>query len=996
MSRKIARRIGWGFAVIVLFYAGAGALLLPALVRQQAIPLLQQRLGDGLTLGPIRVNPFQLSVSLHDFWLPDRQGATILSFESVAADLALWPLLRGEVLIEDLHLEGVHLGIHRLSPTESNLQQLVDRWNATAPQTSDSDSDDSDAGAALPPVHIAHLSFSGGSVGLLDDVPETPFQTHIEAINFSLSNLSTVANAQAAEHAFTLALGDGSQMHWQGSLSLVPLATSGELALFGPLTDELARYFDQQLPVSLRGGWFDTGMSYALALSDQGQLSLSLQGMQLAMTDLDILDKEGTTLLARLPSLALTGGEMALADRRVHFDRLHLEAFEFYPVRLPDGDINFLRLLPEPSPASTEEDAQQVPASPSSPWTISLSELALERWDIHLSDLQPAPPVRLNLAVNARATNLSNQPGVPLNLDTDIAFSTGGRLRAGASLEVLPALQLDGEFTLDALALSFLQPYLAPLANVRLESGQLSAQGDVVSGGGQNAFVGSVRVDSLGVTDTLQNESLAGLESLQIEALDVRMGEQIRIDIGEIALERPYARVEIEADGSTNISRLMIDTAPRSASPDAAEGAQANIDSSPGDLPELRLDRVRVRQGVADFSDSSLPLPFAVHMDNLTGEISSLSTTSAEPARVHLEGQVDAFGLASISGRVRPLAFAELTEMDLQFRNLDIPSLSPYVIKFAGRKIAAGNLDVDVSYRIRQSQLEGENAMVLRDLELGERVPHPDALDLPLGLAIALLKDRNGVIDLDVPVTGDLENPQFSYGGVISRALSSIIRNIVASPFRFLSSLVGGDEDTDLSTIAFAPGRSDLLPPEREKLISLGSALVERPQLQLGVAGVVMESADRAVLQERFLDTRAEEALAVARLTAPEGLTPSALRLQVMEQLYRDSAEEDGPAVEQWLTEQREAFTQPDAQGVARFDELAYLAQLRRELIAKEPVAQAQLEALAEQRVQVIVAALTAQAPELAARVVSEPLQTPDALEDGAVPLPLRVSALPR
>src|SRR5690606_35180811 len=162
------------------------------------------------------------------------------------------------------------------------------------------------------------------------------------------------------------------------------------------------------------------------------------------------------------------------------------------------------------------------------------------------------------------------------------------------------------------------------------------------------------------------------------------------------------------------------------------------------------------------FADFSLPLPFAVHMQELAGDVSTVSTRSNVPARLSLEGQVDDYGLASISGQLRPLDFASLTEIDMSFRNLDIPSMSPYVIKFAGRRIDDGAMDVDLAYRINDSQLNGHNSLVLRDLELGERVPHPEALDLPLGLAVALLKDRNGVIDLRVPVTGDLGNPQFS------------------------------------------------------------------------------------------------------------------------------------------------------------------------------------------------------------------------------------------
>ena len=178
-------------------------------------------------------------------------------------------------------------------------------------------------------------------------------------------------------------------------------------------------------------------------------------------------------------------------------------------------------------------------------------------------------------------------------------------------------------------------------------------------------------------------------------------------------------------------------------------------------------------------------------------------------------------------------------------------------------------MDVDLGYRINNSQLEGDNSLVLRDLELGERVPHPDALDLPLGLAVALLKDRNGVIDLAVPVTGDLGNPQFSYGSVIRTALANIITNIVTSPFRFLANLVGGGDDEDIGMIDFRPGRFDLAPPEREKLARLATALVERPGLLLTVAGAYEQTSDTGALQQQFLDRRIAQRMNPAAEDAP-------------------------------------------------------------------------------------------------------------------------------
>ncbi len=356
---------------------------------------------------------------------------------------------------------------------------------------------------------------------------------------------------------------------------------------------------------------------------------------------------------------------------------------------------------------------------------------------------------------------------------------------------------------------------------------------------------------------------------------------------------------------------------------------------------------------------------------------------------------MDEFGLASIEGRLRPLAFQHLTELDLQFRNLDVPSLSPYVIKFAGRRIDDGAMDVDLSYTITANQLQGDNALRLRDLVLGDEVPHPEAMDLPLGLAVALLKDRNGVIDLEVPVTGDLGHPEFNYGSVIRTALGNIIRNIVTAPFRFLSSLVGGAEDTDIGTLAFRPGRADLAPPEQEKLLTLSSALRERPQLFLELAGVHDAVLDTPQLQQQFLDRRVDEVLAQAAAAA---VVPAPTRRSVLEAFHReaDLRLQGEATVEESLAALQASYTRAAADNApAMLDELAYNEALRRALLPVEPVTEADLAALANARAQAVVTQLAATEPELAPRLQVLDAVAVSALPDGWLPLALELIARP-
>lgn len=985
-ARKRSARLLLWFGGLVAVYALLGFVLVPVLAKGQLAPFVKERLGLDASVVHIGFNPFTFTADIADLDFLDERGERVLALDSARVNLQTLKLLRGTVSLRELALVGLYVGVHRDADGSINLARIAEKFALTAPPASTVTTPEENA--QTPRIEISQLHIDGASVGVIDEVPVIPFRTLVESIDFTLRDLSTVPQSMA-EQSFTLALGDGSQLRWQGDLSLAPVSSSGELQLFGPITHMAYRYFQTQIPVQLVGGWFDTSLNYELDLDDDGNFNAQVHDLQASLRNLEVLSLEDSQRLALLPSIVISGGELNLLNKRVQLARVQLADFEFLPTRFADGAINFLTLLPAnetaaPTPGNTVPSAEQ-----SEPWDVEVNELLVEGWQIRMRDEVPTQDVEVSMALAARATNISNRANSPIIIDTNITLQSGGALSAGGALTVLPALLFDGEFALDDLSLPVLQPYLESVANIDLESGRFAIAGNVRATALQSEFNGAMRLNDLAITDRIQNEALFGISALQVDSAAISVGERNNIEIGVVRIQQPYARVEIETDGSTNIGRVLV----QDEAQDVPEVAASSAESE--EAMAVVLDSIVIERASGDFSDSSLPLPFAVHMDALGGSISALSTQSLEPARVDLEGQVDEYGQVTINGRLRPLDYASLTEIDLFFRNLDIPSLSPYVIKFAGRKIAEGDLDVDLSYRINDGQLNGANSMVMRDLVLGERVPHPDALDLPLGLAIALLKDRNGVIDLDVPVTGELNNPQFSFGSVISRALANIISNIVTSPFRFLANLVGGDDDADIGTIAFAPGRADLAPPEREKLAKLGSALLERPQLRLELAGVYAATVDRSALQESFFDSRLDAAIEAASREADAPQSPSTLRTQVLEGLYQANAQDPAQlvAAQAFLLELQAQHSQTDAAQQALVDTLAYNEALRRTLIEREPVSEADLVQLGGERADSVEGELARIDVQLAQRLRREGDAQAVELLDGRVPIALSLSA---
>ncbi len=371
----------------------------------------------------------------------------------------------------------------------------------------------------------------------------------------------------------------------------------------------------------------------------------------------------------------------------------------------------------------------------------------------------------------------------------------------------------------------------------------------------------------------------------------------------------------------------------------------------PAEPLALSLSRIVIENGSADFADLSLPFPFATKIAELEGEISTLSTVSQEPASVGLQGKVGEYGLAEITGSLSPADPTANTDLRLLFRNVELPDLSPYTVKFAGRKIQDGRLELDLRYQLDAGQMQGENSVIIDRLTLGEKQEYPGAANLPLGLAVALLKKPDGTIDLDLPVSGDVNDPEFSVGGIVFRTFANLIVKLATSPFRLLGGLVGaGEEKIDL--IEFRAGEAELTPPEAEKLAKLGAALILRPQLAVDVPGVLDAEADGAALRTARVDADVDALLAAETGRKAEQLLSQRQR-RALEQLTKEQLP-DGAAESARAAAQRpEQADDPNSKLV--LDEPAYLAALREALIAAQQVTSGELQALADQRAAAVV-----------------------------------------
>ncbi|HMM47518.1 MAG TPA: DUF748 domain-containing protein [Thiobacillaceae bacterium] len=579
--------------------------------------------------------------------------------------------------------------------------------------------------------------------------------------------------------------------------------------------------------------------------------------------------RSGGKVVGSLQRAALVNAEWTLAERRLAAEALDLSGLKTELSLDANREPNWAEILRR-SPGRVESAPVQ-PPSTEAPLEVRLARLALDGIALRLVDRSPSQPVSLDITDGfVTLRDLSFDPGRTLPLEAGFSLRQGGRFSAhGTLVPGRPSGTLEVDFT--NLSLKPFAPYVNQFARLTLHSGAASTRGKLTfapqkSGMAVN-FGGRASVDELAITEEDTGDAFLGWKKLSSANVNLGLAPG-RLHVNELVALNPFGKIIIFEDRSINFRRVLRSEPEAGAA--GAETVTAPAETSGSSAFPLAIERLRIVGANVEFADLSLTPQFGTSMHDLGGVVSGLSNDPATVAQVELDGKVDEYGSARVRGTIQPFHATDFTDLELSFRNLEMTNLTPYSGKFAGRRIQSGKLSADLQYKIEDRQLAGENKFIVNKLRLGERVESPDATNLPLDLAIALLEDGNGVIDLDLPVSGSLDDPEFGYGRIIWKAFVNVMTKLVTAPFRALGKLLGVDSER-LESIDFDPGGSALLPPEQEKLKTIAEALVRRPTLELVVQPGYDPEVDRRALQEQSMRS---QAAAVAGIELAPGEAP--------------------------------------------------------------------------------------------------------------------------
>ena len=722
--------------------------------------------------------------------------------------------------------------------------------------------------------------------------------------------------------------------------------------------------------------------------------------------------------LLSLDQIRLEDGRVDLGARHVAVSRVAVTGGATTVVRAADGSIPLVTMLGPADQgkrgrpaASVPTRARTAPAAASTPWTVALGKFDLADHRIALADRSVTPNVQLELSsIKISARELRSDGKKPIPFDAAFRITQGGRFTA-KGLVVPDGTTAEATLTVSQLALTPAQPYIASNADVELRSGEVSTAGRLTYRGGRDratiTYTGSADVNGVNVIEATTGDPVVAWKSMRVDTLRFGLAPD-RLEVDEVRLTGLDGRLMIFKDRSLSVAKLMKPAGAPASSRPASEPPAASAPPATADSPAapgfpIVVERLRLEESSMSFADLSLVLPFATRMHGLNGVVVGLGSDPGAHATVKLDGRVDEFGLVKIDGALsafRPKVFTDLT---MTFRNVPMSTLTPYSATFAGRRIVAGTMDLDLQYKIDRNALVGENKVVLTKLQLGERVESAGAMRLPLDLAIAILSDSEGRIDIALPVRGNVDSPEFSYGRLIWQALLTVITKIVTSPFRALAGLFGGEADAErLQTIVFEPGSDVVKPPEREKLQRVADVLGKRSRLKLTVHGGYEAKADGEAL--RSLRVRHELAQRLG-VRAKPGEDPGPVAFdqaktqRTLEALLTERA---GAKAIQELQASFEKSTGRKAEranavlalvGRGSADRGFYEALFRR-LVETAPLTDAEVTSLGQRRAEATARALKERAGTAAARVEIGDTQAAGRAEPNAVPTRLELGAV--
>ncbi|MCA1326842.1 DUF748 domain-containing protein [Herbaspirillum sp. alder98] len=830
-------------------------------------------------------------IVLDDVSLQSREQTQLLKAQRLSARLNQFDVLNASGEISELRLDQPQVWAAMNARGQINwLAALAQPPGKRPPAAANSDSAAAKPAADTPEraIVVRQLLVREGQINWRDEANAKPAQDiKLSKIDIDAAQLSTAANAAPATLKLSAVENGQGRLGFEGKLNALSSNLEGRATLEGIELAGYQAYLNGALAAKASGKLSGAaGVQFA-----QGALKVSDLGLTLEQLKLQPTDKGNQAITVK--SIALQKASLDLAARRADAEAVRITGLAGNIRREDDGNFNLQRLqatndsvapavsatpAPVAGNGSNGNNSSKRAAAPQ--WQARLGTFSVVDSRIDFADASAGAKSQLQIhGINLQVQNLSSQLDAPTRLSLQAQFDKSGKLsvtgQAAAGLKSID-LDLDGQ----NLPIAPFQGYFSNVLNVTLNSGLLSARGKLALTPPVNqqrfalSYNGNATIGNLRMQDKLSATDFLRWRTLELNGIQARLGGRPQVSLEQVNLSNFYARAILSDKGRLNLQDILvadagaqgsITDASKSSDKDSGKGASttrntttsaAPVTSAPSaDAAQIRVGQIKLAGGNINYTDNFVKPNYTANMTGLAGTIGAISSDKPQPAPVNITGKVDDDAPLQISGTLNPLFKPMFLDIKASANGVQLPRLTPYSAKYAGYAITKGKLSMDVQYKIENDKLVAENDVRIEQLTFGERVDSPEATKLPVMLAVSLLKDRDGNINLNLPISGSLSDPEFSVGGIIMRVFVNLIVKAVTSPFALIGSMFNSSEGIgELRYIEFEPGSSEITPEIRKKLDALGYALNERPGIKLDITGRVDPKVDDPGLREEALN----------------------------------------------------------------------------------------------------------------------------------------------
>ena len=854
--KRLKRVILW-FLIVLALFSVCGFFIAPPVMKSLLIKKLSAALERPVTIGKISVNPYTLGVRVQGIHIGERGGqGTFFSVSEVRAGIGL-SLIRGIVTLHDISVKDPYVNIIRKDDKTYNFTDLFE-------VKKDNDDKRGKAKKALS-FSFRDISIKNGSADFWDG-PAKKKHT-LREFNLSvplLSNLRKNIN-KPVEPVISFKINDD------------PYVVRGKTK---PFLDSLETHFDinfenvdipyyltyipLKINFSVPSGFLDTKLQLSFRQYKDRVPSLGISG-DLTISKLVVNDERGRTVV-NLPVLKVASRSVEPFAGKIELSRVSIESPELAVVRGKGGDLNILRLIPKADKAEgkKKEAAGSHPGKGATdkkggagPLHCVIDLLELTDGKITFSDTSLKDPATITLEkLELKGEKISLANDSPGLFEVNTVINRKGTAKLAGKFGIDPFF-INAKVDLKGIGIRPLEPYFTDKFRVSVVSGAAQASGDLTvkeeKKGTRILYKGTAAVTNLSTVDKETTDSLLKFKSLHVRRVDLSLNPTA-VTASGVSLTDFYANVAVKADKTVNLQNIVVKgTATQKQPEKTGKTPEKKVPPGKDEEVPIKIDAVTLQGGTVRFRDESVTPNFSTKLDHIGGRISGLSSKANTTADIELRGTLGTAPL-EITGKINPLSKDLYVDLKASFKDMDLTPTTPYSGKYAGYAVDKGKLSFDVQYLIEKRKLDSKNTVFIDQLTFGQRVESPDATKLPVRLAVALLKDRKGQIKLDLPVTGSLDDPQFSVWRIVLKIIVNLLTKAATAPFALIGAMFGGGEDLDY--IEFDYGKASLTDAGMKKVSVIQKILVEKTDLKVDVQGYADKERDREGLKQYLVQKK--------------------------------------------------------------------------------------------------------------------------------------------